>query len=370
MKLTIATQDLNYGLNIVTRAISPRAVKNIYNGVHISAQPEKTLLTCTDGDMSIQAEIPAVVEVPGEAVLPGKFLYDLARYQTGDTVLIEAKDSGRVRIVSGASSSNLMGMDPDEFPEIYEIERSSSVFVPCARYKDALGSVLFAVSNDESRKILTGVLTEVYPGEIITVGLDGFRMAMRRLPRDVIGESRDKIAFVVPGRCVSEIAKILPDDEKAEMEMRLADNRIEYIFDNVKVFSTLLNGEFIDYQRILPKTWTTQIKTSTQAFDRSVERCSLMAREGKNNLIYFKINNDGTLEMRSSAEKGEVRDEIVIQFEGNELEIAFNSKYLLDVIKNIGTEQVCMCFNSKVSPCMVIPPEGNDYLFLVLPVRV
>ncbi len=369
MKITIATQDLNYGLNIVTRAISPRAVKNIYNGVYIRALEDHTLLTCTDGDMSIQAEIPAVILEEGETVLPGKFLYDLTRYQTGDTISIDAKDTGRVRIVSDASSSNLMSMDPDEFPEIYEIEKSTSTFVPCAKYRNALSKVLFAVSNDESRKILTGVLTEIYPYELVTVGLDGFRMALQRLPLENEAIDKEKISFVVPGRCISEISKILPDDDKTELELRVADNRIEFIFENIKVYSTLLNGEFIDYQRILPKTWTTQIKVMTTAFDRAVERCSLMAREGKNNLIRFNILNTGVLEMSSSAEKGEVRDEIGTQFEGNELEIAFNSKYLQDVIKNIGTEQMCLCFNTKVSPCMVIPPEGQEYLFLVLPVR-
>ncbi len=369
MKCSILTSDLNYGLNMVTRAIDTRSVKPIYDGVYMECGQAGMTLICTNGEMTIRAEIPAVVEQEGVAVLPGKFLYDLCRYQTGDTVTLNVDENLKCRFRSASSSSVLMGMDPDDFPMISDVRTDNPFFLESGKYKDAVSRVMFAISTDEARKILTGVLTEIHPTETILVGLDGFRLALQRIPQENSGIKGEKFSFVVPGRCIGEIAKMLPDGED-DLEVRVADGKIMFLFGNIKVYSSLLIGEFIDYERILPTTWTTQIQLNKQNFDRALDRCSLMAREGKNNLIYFNIRNDGILELKSSAEKGEIRDEVGMEFEGNELEIAFNARYLLDVMKNLTTERIRLCFNTKVSPCMILPPEGKEFLYLVLPVRV
>ena len=213
---------------------------------------------------------------------------------------------------------------------------------------------------------------EVYEKETLLVGLDGFRLALQRISAEntlPAGAQKGMISAVAPGRILGEISKMLPDTEDPA-QITFNASHVMYSFGHVKVYATLLTGEFIDYQKILPATWTTEVMVMRSMFSDAIERCSLMAREGKNNLIYLRLSPDGRMEMTANAERGDVHEELEIGFEGNELEIAFNSRYLTDIIRNIDGERICMCFNSNVSPCMMKPVEGNEFTFLVLPVRI
>ena len=162
---------------------------------------------------------------------------------------------------------------------------------------------------------------------------------------------------------------MLPDSDE-EAKIVFNSSHIMYSFGTVKVYATLLTGEFVDYQKILPTSWTTEVMVQRESFSDAIERCSLMAREGKNNLIYLKLLPEGRLEMTANAERGDVFEELDIGFEGKELSIAFNSRYLTDIIHNIDDDRVRMCFNSNVSPCMMKPVEGDEFTFLLLPVRI
>ena len=245
------------------------------------------------------------------------------------------------------------------------------VALPCGRFRDAIGKVLFAVSTDESRKILTGILMEVYPDETLLVGLDGFRLALQKITAEnaVSVPGRQSLNAVAPGRILGEVGKMLPDTDD-DAQIIFNSSHIMYSFGAVRVYATLLTGEFIDYQKILPAAWSTEVKVVRSLFSDAIERCSLMAREGKNNLIYLQLRADGRMEMTANAERGDVHEELDIGITGNELQIAFNSRYMTDIIHNISDEEIRMCFNSNVSPCMIKPVTGDNYTFLVLPVRV
>ncbi|MBQ8136949.1 MAG: DNA polymerase III subunit beta, partial [Clostridia bacterium] len=265
-----------------------------------------------------------------------------------------------------------ISMEHEDYPDIDDVQGGNVAYIKSGKMRDAVSKVMFAVSTDESRKILTGVLTEIYPSEMVFVGLDGFRLAMQTVQQEnkLPEKSPDKISCVIPGRIMNEIKSMLPDDDETEAEIVFSSSRCMISFGSVRVYASLLTGEFIDYQRILPKTWTTEITVNRGSLSNAVDRCNLMAREGKNNLIHFSVKKEGVLMMNANSEKGEVRDQIPIQFEGNEIDIAFNSKYLMDVIHNISADEMCLCFNTNVSPCMVKPTEGRSYTFLLLPVRI
>ncbi len=363
---------MNYALSMCLRAVAARPVKQIYEGVLIEAFDQSLVLTATDGEITVRTRIGAAVDEEGRTLLPAKLFGDLMRYQPEGDTEINVDDRGRAQIKSRGTNSTMIAMDGEDFPDIDEIQGGTDIYLNCARLKDAISKVMFAVSTDESRKILTGILMEVYPHESLLVGLDGFRLAMQRIEQDnrLPEKSPDKISSVIPGKIMGEISRMLPDDANADACITVTSGRITVCFGEVRVYASLLTGEFIDYHKILPKNWTTEISVSREQLSNAIDRCSLMAREGKNNLIHFSIRKEGILEMTANAEKGEVVDQIDIRFEGNELNIAFNSKYLMDVIHNISSERISMCFNTNVSPCIVKPEEGKEYLFLVLPVRI
>ena len=372
MHFRVQTDEMNYGLGMVTRAISPRPVKQVYDGVLIETVEDGLLLTCTDGEISIKATVSALVEEDGCALLPAKLFAEMMRKQPVGEVDVKVDDRMRAVIKSRGSNASMACMAAEDYPDIRDISGEYRAALPCGRFRDAVSRVQFAVSTDESRKILTGILMEVYEKETLLVGLDGFRLALQRVPAEnevPKNVKEDHIQAVTPGKVLGEVSKMLPDtDEMCQITMN--SSHIMYSFGSVKVYGTLLTGEFIDYHRILPESWATEALVTRGQFSDAIERCSLMAREGKNNLIYLNMKADAPMEMTANAERGDVHEEIDIGFQGNDLSIAFNSRYLTDIIHNIDCEQVRMCFNSNVSPCMILPLEGDAFTFLVLPVRI
>ena len=372
MHFRVQTDEMNFGLGMVIRAISPRPVKQVYDGVMIETVEEGLLLTCTDGEISIKATVSAEVEEEGCALLPAKLFAEMMRKQPEGEVDIKVDDRMRAIIKIHGSNTSMACMTADDFPDIHDVTGENHVSLPCKRFRDAVSKVLFAVSTDESRKILTGILMEVYEKETLLVGLDGFRLALQRIEAEnqlPEGKEKDHIHAVAPGRILGEVSKMLPDsDDLAQITFNTS--HIMYTFGPVKVYATLLTGEFIDYQKILPAAWTTEALVVRSAFSDAIDRCSLMAREGKNNLIYLHLLPEGRMEMTANAERGDVHEELDVGFTGNELNIAFNSRYLSDIIHNVESGRLCMCFNSNVSPCMIKPVEGNAFTFLVLPVRI
>lgn len=372
MHFRVQTDEMNYGLGMVTRAIAARPVKQVYDGVLIETTDGALMLTCTDGEISIKAKVNAMVEEDGCALLPAKLFSEMMRKQPAGEVDVRVDDRMRALIRSRGSNTSMACMAAEDFPDIRDVVGENQVELPCKRFRDAIGKVLFAVSTDESRKILTGILMEVYEKETLLVGLDGFRLALQRIEKEnalPAAASKGMISAVVPGRILGEVSKMLPDSDDI-VSIIFNSSHVMYSFGAVRVYATLLTGEFIDYQKILPSAWSTEVMVMRSLFSDAIERCSLMAREGKNNLIYLHLLPDGRMEMTANAERGDVHEELDIGFDGNELSIAFNSRYLTDIIHNIDGEQIRMCFNSNVSPCMIKPVEGDEYTFLVLPVRI
>lgn len=372
MHFRVQTDEMNYGLGMVVRAIAPRPVKQAYDGVMIETDEAGLILTCTDGEISIKARVNAIIDEEGCALLPARLFAEMMRKQPAGEVDVRVDAQMRAAIRSHGSNTSMACMAAEDFPDIRDITAENHVSLPCCRLRDAIGRVQFAVSTDESRKILTGILMEVYPQQTLLVGLDGFRLALQRIAAEnALPPTGGKamLHIVVPGKVLGEVSKMLPDSDD-NVEIVFNSSHAMYQFGNVKVYATLLTGEFIDYQKILPATWTTEVVVMRSMFSDAIDRCSLMAREGKNNMIYLKMLPEGRMELTANADRGDVHEELEIGIEGNELSIAFNARYLTDIIHNIDGERICMCFNSNVSPCMIKPVEGNEYTFLVLPVRI
>lgn len=373
MRFRVLTDEMNYGLGMVTRAIAPRPVLQVYDGVLIQTMDRGLQLTCTDGEISIKAQVSAIIEEEGCALLPAKLFAEMMRkLPAGDVDVHVDTERRRAAIRTTGSNTSMACMPAEDFPEIGDINGENKVTLPCNKLRTAASRVQFAVSNDESRKILTGILMEVRPDETLFVGLDGFRLALQRVQAEnfVPADAKDgRLQAVVPGRILGEVSKMLPDSEDPA-SIIFNKSHIMYSFANVRVYATLLTGTFIDYEKILPKMWGTEALISRTALSNAIDRCSLMAREGKNNLIYLKIDDDGRFELTANAERGDVHEEVDIQMSGKDISIAFNSRYLSDIIHNIEGEKIRLCFNSNVSPCLVLPTEGRDFTFLVLPVRI
>ncbi len=369
MQISLQVSDLLDGLNTVTRALSARPMKQILEGVLLEAQDGAVTLTCSDGSLTIESVLTADIQEEGRVVLPGKLFTDLARKLPGGTVTIKVGDQHTASIRCMSSRSNLSVMNAMEYPEMNQVEQGISLELPQNRLREMISRVIFAIATDESRQILTGCLVEITPEEGRIVALDGFRLAIQKLMQHFeLPEGKEQLKFVVPGRVMNELSKILPDEETA-CKLLVDKTHMQVTFGNTRLTTVLLAGEYIDYRKILPPDFKTNTISDRVTVQNAIDRASLMAREGKNNLIRMAFRDD-TLTITSNAEMGDVLEEMDTQLEGDPVEIAFNAKYITDVIRNIDDDKLCMCFNSSVSPCVVRPEEGDQYVYLILPVRV
>ena len=369
MHFSANAADINAGMSLVSHALSARAMRPIYEGVLIETAEGGIYLTCTDGEMTVRTRVNAVIVEEGVAVMPAKLFGELSRKLSGE-VDIEIDRRFRAEIRAQGSNTSMAGTDAAEFPDVTELNNPEfSIEMPQRQLRDAVSRIMFAVSTDETRRILTGCYIEVFAGETRFVGLDGFRLALQRVEaQNALPEGRESVSAVVPGRILGEFARMLGDnDEPARVSCDR--NRFKMTFDDTECYSTLLAGEYINYKQILPTSWQSEVKLRRDDFIGAIERASLMAREGKNNLLRLSLT-DREMTITANAERGAALERIPVSYSQQEFKIAFNARYLSDVVRNVYTEEMCMRFNSNVSPCTIAPVSGSQYTYLVLPVRV
>lgn len=369
MHFSVNASDINAGMSLVSHALSARPMRQIYEGVLIETAEEGIYLTCTDGEMTVRTRVDATVSEEGVAMMPAKLLGELLRKLSGE-VDIAIDNRFRAEIRSMGSNTSMAGTDASEFPDAPEVQETEfSVELPQAKLRDAISRIMFAVSTDETRRILTGVLMEVSAEEIRFIGLDGFRLALQRVKGEfALPEGKESVSAVIPGRMLGEFSRMLGDGEEPA-KVVCGKGRFALTFGDTCCYTSLLTGEYINYKQILPTAWQSEVKVRRDDFISAIDRASLMAREGKNNLLRLSMTAD-EMTITANAERGAALERIPAAYSGESFRIAFNARYLSDVIRNVDTEEMCMRFNSNVSPCTIAPLEGDQFIYLVLPVRV
>ena len=369
MTFTMNTQDLIESLNTVTRALAARPAKQILEGVLLEASDNRLTLTCSDGNFNIETTNAANVEEEGQTVLPGRLLSELIRKLPGGDVKISIPQNRQATIQCMKYRSNLATMDAADYPEFTEVSTGAKIRMPQKVFKDMLSRVMFAMATDESRPVLTGMLLEVSRAEARMVAVDGFRLALQKLSQPFdLPEGMEVVKAIIPGRVVTELSRVLQDEDDF-CTITIDKGRMQCEFGNTVLSSVLLVGEFIDYRRIITNDSTILARAKREDVLDAIDRASLMAREGKNNLVRMSFRRD-VLKISSNAEMGDVEETVAADLQGEDLDIAFNAKYITDMIRNVPDDELYMHFKSSIYPCIVTPPSGDAYCYLILPVRV
>jgi DNA polymerase-3 subunit beta len=357
--------NLVNGLSLVNRALAVRSTLQILEYVLLETCPEGLRLTCTDLALGIETIVQAEIEEEGRVVLPGRLFSEIVRKLPGGAMEVSVSDTYLATIRCQRSRTTLAGLSAAEFPELSRVENGNLMTVTQRSLRDLIQKTCFAISTDESRPLLTGCLMEIEEEELRLVALDGYRLAMRKQAHT---QRIEPMQAVIPGKVLAELAKVLGDGED-EVSLHIGRTHLSADMGVTRVVTRLLEGEYTRYRRILPTEWQTRVKVRREDLENAIERASLIAREGKNNLVRFEVS-ENLLTLTSNAELGDTQEQIEILMEGKELSIAFNVRYLGDVLKALDEDEICLRFNSNLSPCEICPPEGDAYTYLVLPVRV
>lgn len=363
MKAIILKQNLQEAINIVQKAILPKATLPILEGVFIEAD-EKLKLVGNNFDLSIEYNISADIMEKGSIVVNSRIFGDIIRKLPDAPVLIEVFEGNKVRIECLNSYFEIKGMESDSYPLPPLVEKEISFEISQGALKELIRQTIFAVGTDENRKIMTGCLIEVENGEIRVVALDGFRMAVSNLiiKEDII------FKVVVPGKNMNEILRILETSDDP-VTVALSGNLISFIFEECRISSSVLDGEFMNYRNYIPSQFETVITVNTKDLAESLERASLITSDDKRYPVKFNIN-DEEMVVSSTADIGMSKEQVKIENTGLPLQIGFNPRYFLDALKVISDENVKISFTSSIGPCIMTAVDHDRYLYLILPVRI
>ncbi|AIS51221.1 DNA polymerase III subunit beta [Thermoanaerobacter kivui] len=369
MKFACDKNSLSEGVNTAIRGVSSRTTLPILQGIKLTALKDFVKLSGTDLDIGIECEIPATIEQEGEVVVPAKIFSELVRKLPEGEVSIKTNSENIVDITCESINFTISGSDAVEFPEIPEVSRENSFRLTQNPLKDMIRKTIFCIAQEQTRPILTGVLFEVFQNEIKAVALDGFRMAVYSYTSEekFFEEESEKYSIVIPGKTLEEIYRILKDED-SEIDIYHTSNQVLFQIENTKVISRLLEGNYINYNAVLPKDHKTQVRVKKEDLMESIERASLIA-ESKNNLVKFEIG-DKFITVSSNSEKGKMVEKIEVVVKGMFLEIAFNSRYLLESLRAIDEEEIELHFINSINPLIIRPIGSKDYLYMILPVKL
>lgn len=366
MKFTCSQLSLNKAVNTVSKAVSLKTTMPILKGILLKVTDGSLILTASDLDIGIETIIPVSGTEDGTTVVNARLLGEILRKLPNAMVSIETEERGNLKINCLGSEFSLVTLPAEEFPSIGEINTKRQIKLNGYALRKLIRRTSFAASIDEKKGILVGCLISMKNDYMEMASLDGFRLALAReyIPFD------EEYSVIVPAQSLDIIEKILTDTlGENPIKMFFEEKKIAVISEDTKIIARLLEGNFIKYRDIIPASCSTRIVLLREELFSCLERASLFAREGKNNLIKISVEKERIL-INSRSEEGNINESVNAELEGNELVIGFNSKYIIDVLKVIDDQEIAIEMNSSTSAALIKPVEGDAYTFLVLPVRI
>jgi DNA polymerase-3 subunit beta len=366
MKLRCTKIDLLNGVNTASKAVSTRTTLPILQCILLKATTEGLKLISNDLQLGIESNVNANIIETGSIAIESKIFSEIIKKLPDNEIEIEVNEKNLMTIVCEKSKFNIPGQPSDEFILLPEVSKDNCLKISGFILKEMIRETIFSIAIEEIRPILTGKLLEIKDGKLNLVSVDGFRVSIRNKE---IEQSIEYMKVVIPGKSLSEISKILSNNEDEEVSIYFTDKHILFEINDSIVVSRLLEGEFPKYDQIFSKDYETLIKIDRKKLLMSIERAALIARESNKNPIKLQIKENSII-ITSNTEIGNVYEEIEIFKEGDELEIAFNPKYLIDALKVIEDDEISLQFTNALNPCIIRQVDGDDYKYLILPIRL
>lgn len=367
MKLTCNRENLLQYINIVNKAVSNRTTLPILECILLSASEKGFILMANDLEIGIRtAPIDAEISEYGDIAIEAKLFNDIVRRLNGDTITMETDEKNAVNIVSGTSQFQIMGQNGDDFPELPEVEQENVYSISQLKLRDMIRQTIFSIAQDDSKPVLTGELLELRQGTANLVSVDGYRISFRKNP---LLHSSEETEVVIPGKALGELNKILSQEENDAVSIFLTERHILFDIGTAVMVSRLIEGDFIRYGQSFSDDYKTKVVIDRTGLIQALERASLVSRDNRNTPVRLEIGAKG-MEISARSDMGTAHEEIGAEVEGDGLTIAFNPRYLIEALRSIEDEQVKIHFMASLSPCTVLPVEGDRYKYLILPLRM
>src|SRR5215211_2293264 len=369
MRFTIAREKLQEGLTAVSASIPAKTTLPVLANIMIETTERGIRLSGTDLDIAVSTEIPADVEAQGAITIPARKLTEIARELPPSPVKIAASGEQRATLECGRSRFKLLGLPRDEFPSFPAVKFDQSWRIRSGELQKLIGHTSFAVSTEESRPILNGVLWELRPERMRMVATNGHRLARMDVPTPPSGNTA-QADLIVPPKALEQIRRLFRADE--EVEIAKSENHLGFRSPTTQIFTRLIEGPYPNYEQVIPRENDKSATADKAAFASALRRMSIVASDQTHRIRMAFANGSCKLSVQTP-DLGEAQEEITVSYDGDPLEIGFNASYLLEILKYIPTDEVRLTFKAPERAATCEPVGWNDpssYLTLVMPLRL
>ena len=378
MKISCLQENLTKGLATVGRAVATRSTLPVLSNILLKSDEGRLRLAATNLEIGVNCWIGARVKEEGSTTVPARLLTEFVNSLPPGQIDMELSERTQsLNLKCARYEANIKGIDATEFPDVPTAESiggKNNLHLEADAFRQMIDQAVFAAATDESRPILTGVLAQFHQGGLTLAAADGFRLAV--ISADVGVDVDEAISVIVPARALAELNRISGDQtDPIELMITPARNQILFHLSNTDLVSQLIEGNFPDYTQIVPKSFTTRTLVSTQELLKAVKVAFLFARDAANIVRFHavpgtELTPGQTIVTGISAELGDNVSELDASIEGDEIEIAFNARYMIDALSAVGTPQVALETSTPSSPGVIRPIGGNDFLCVIMPMHI
>ncbi len=367
MWITSDQQALLKGVQLVSRAISTRTTMPILGNVLLETTKSGVRFVATDLELAIQVEIPAKVQEGCNITLPARILAEIVGNLPDASVELKVKEGAtQAEITCAASRFEILGLPAGDFPAVPRGEHDLIGNVDAELLRTMVRQTIFAVSTDETRPFLTGVYLLLDNAEIRMVATDGGRLALRKT---LLGTpAKQKSGVIVPAKAMQELARALVA-VTGEVGLALADNQLLFTVPGVRIYTRLISGQFPNYQQVIPQEFKQHIRVGTERLLQAVRRVAITARDSANVVRLVATPKKLTISS-NTPEVGRAQEEVEVAADGEQVEAAFNARYLMDCLNNIDADELLFELTGPLSPGAIRPAKHSDYVYVLAPVRV
>ena len=366
MKFTCEKALLVSAISVASRTVAPKSAIPSLEGLLVKAGV-KVMLTGYNLETGITVGVPADIAEPGECIMPARLFFDIIRKLPDDEVTVSVDESFRVSIRGGISSFTITAMTAEDYPELPDVESEKGIPVPQRELREMISGTIFSARENMARPIHTGCLFEIADESVTVVAVDGYRLALRRyIPEQPLERT---VKFVAPAAALKEVEKILDDTDDPAV-IYLGTKHILFMIGDATLVCRILEGEFLDWRRVLPQNNPIKVAANVREVTDSIERVSLVISEKIKSPVRCTFGHN-TADFRTTSTIGEAHDMCSTAGDGKDLEIGFNSRYLLDALRAVPTPEVSLELINGLSPIVLNPCDGSGkFSYMVLPVRL
>ncbi len=369
MKFSIKQEKLNNVLSIVQRCISQKSLQDILNNVLIESRENELIFIAHDHKLACEIKVECEVQNPEKILINASILSDFVRKLNSDDVEFEKKGK-YLHINQGETKIKLITEDYDDYPMINKIHSGDILSVPSLVLKEMIRLTIFAASTDEKSMQFNSTLMEIEKDSLGIISGEFYRIAYKKnFIKNDLEEGVQK-KYLIPSRATNELQKILQQNKDNEMvDIKLSDRHIEFTIDGCTLSSQLIDKEYVDFKKIIPTEYKTRIVVDKKQLYDAIDRANLLVRANDEKAVLFDIK-DNKLSVIINSAIGNFHEEIPVKLEGMDLEIAFNPKFLIDVLKVLDDEEVIMEFNSGIRPSILKTEGEENFIYIILPMKI